>query len=158
MSKAAFAMKRLFAILMMSLLMSCVSEKREGPHFVPKDLYELEISYSGLERAFLFRLTSHARNEICIPRMRWPSEEGGHYFFGDKRIYVVVEGVRYDIKDLASGYCTPTRKNRCIHILEENDELLGKLPIDDFVVPPSVYLDTKFDPQLRYPYDPHYCE
>lgn len=137
--------------------MSCASQKREGEQYVPDNLYDLKISYDHKERAFLFNFTSYADGEICIPRMSWADENGGHYFFEDRRIYFVDRDVRYDIKDLASGYCTPQKKNGCVHVLKKNDQLFGKLQIEDFIVPSEVYLDKDFNPQLQYPHKPRFC-
>jgi hypothetical protein len=89
--------------------------------------------------------------------MRWPSDKGGHYFFGDERIYFLNNNIRYNIKDLAPGYCTPTEKNGCVYVLKKDEQLLGKLPIKDFVVLPEVYMDKSFSPKLHYPYAPHFC-
>jgi hypothetical protein len=137
--------------------MSCAVQKREGEQYVPDHLYELSISYDDKERAFRLKFTSHADDEICIPKMSWTDENGGHYFFEDRRIYFVDHGIRYDIKDLASGYCTSLKINGCINILKKNDQIFGKLPIEDFVVPSEVYLTEDFNPQLHYPYAPRFC-
>jgi hypothetical protein len=148
----------LISIVLVSMLMSCAIETREGDQIVPAHLYDLSISYSHQEKAFLFGLTSYADDEICIPRMSWVDERGGHFFFEDRQIYFVDRGIRYEIKDLASGYCTPQKDQGCVHVLKKNDQLFGKLPIEDFVVPPEIYLEKDFNPQFRYPHGLHYCE
>lgn len=144
-------------VILALMLLSCAVPKREGEQYVPENLYDLSITYGHEEKAFLFKVTSHADDEICIPKMSWPDKNGGHYFFEDRRIYFVDHGIRYDIKNLASGYCTPQRNNGCIYILTKNEELFGKLPIEDFVVPSEIYLSEDFNPQLQYPYAPRFC-
>ena len=144
-------------VVLVLMLMSCAVQKRESEQYVPDHIYEFNISYDQKEKAFLFEFTSHADDEICIPKMSWADEKGGHYFFEDKRIYFVNHGIRYDIKDQAPGYCTPQTKNGCVYILEKNDQLFGKLPIDDFVVPFEIYSSEDFNPRLHYPYAPRFC-
>lgn len=139
------------------VITSCIPQKREGEQYVPDNLYSLNISYSHKEKAFLFSFTSKTDDDICIPRMSWVDENGGHYFFEDRRIYFVDRGVRYDIKDLTSGYCTPQKNSACVHVLKKNDQLFGKLKIEDFVVSSDVYLSERFNPQLQYPYKPRFC-
>lgn len=147
----------LLSTLPVLTMMSCASPKNEGEQYVPDHLYELKVSYNQEEKAFLFKLTSYADNEICIPRMRWAAENGGHYFFEDRKIYFVNQGIRYDIKDLASGYCASQEKNGCVNFLKKNDQLFGMLKIEDFVVPSDVYTNKNFSPDLQYPYKPRYC-
>lgn len=149
--------KTLPFVVLALILMSCAVQKREGEQYVPDHLYELNFFYDEKEKAFLFEFTSYADGEICIPKMSWADEKGGHYFFEDRRIYFVNHRIRYDIKDQNSGYCTPQTKNGCIYILEKNDQLFGKLPIEDFVVPSEIYSSEDFNPQLHYPYAPRYC-
>lgn len=138
--------------------MSCAVQKMASEQYVPGHLYELNISYDDKERAFLLKLTSQANEEICIPEMSWTDEDGGHYFFGDRQVYFVNDGVRYDIKDVAfSDYCTSLKVNGCINILKKNEQIFGKIPIEDFVVPSETYLSKNFNPQLHYPYAPRFC-
>jgi hypothetical protein len=150
-------MWKILIFFVLLVLISCATQKKEGAQHVPDNLYDLNISYSHKEKAFLFSFTSHADGEICIPRMSWVDETGGHYFFEDKRIYFIDRGVRYDIKDLASGYCTPQRNNGCVHVLKKNDHLFGKLRIEDFAVSSEIYLNKDFNPKLQYPYKPRFC-
>jgi hypothetical protein len=147
----------LLVVQLSSLQTSCVAQRQEGSEHVPENLYDLSIAYDEEEEAFFFNLTSFAKREICIPRMRWPSESGGHYFFGDISIYVVIDGGQFRIKDGVSGHCTPTKNGPCVHVLKQNDELLGKLAIRDFEVPVEVDLTGKLEPELRFPYTPNYC-
>lgn len=145
------------SVILVPMLMSCAIQTKEGGQVVPPHLYDLSTTYSHEKKAFLFKLTSYADGEICIPKMRWTDEKGGHYFFEDRRIYFINHGVRYDIKDQASGYCTPQKNEGCVHILKKNDRLFGKLPIEDFVVPSEIYLNKDFNPQFQYPYDLRFC-
>jgi hypothetical protein len=147
----------LIAVLLALTQSSCVTQKREGERIVPAHLYDLKISYSREERAFLLALTSHADNEICVPKMRWSDEGGGHYFYEDRRVNFVDRRIRYDIKDLPSGVCTSQKANGCVYILKKGDQLRGKLPIDDFSVPPDVVRDSDFHPQFNYPFELHFC-
>lgn len=158
MLKLPMMLKPIIAFPVVFLLLSCATQKQESSEFVPNDLYEMDISYDREDQAFLFKLKSDAGSAICVPRMRWPSESGGHYFFGDDNIYFTEGDIRYDIKNLASGYCTPQSKNGCIYILKKNDQLFGRLPIEDFAVPSEMYRDDDFDPQLHYPYKPRFCK
>ncbi len=147
----------LTALLLASTQVSCVTQKREGEQIVPEHLYELTASYSHEERAFLLALTSHADSEICVPTMRWADERGGHYFYEDRRVYFLDRGIRYDIKDLPSGFCTPHQGEGCVYILRKDDRLHGKLPIDDFVVPSAIVQSRDFNPRFNYPYDLRFC-
>jgi hypothetical protein len=147
----------LIAVLLSLTQPSCVTQKREGEQIVSAHLYDLKISYSEGARAFLLTLTSHADSEICVPKMRWSDESGGHYFYEDRRVYFVDRGIRYDIKDLPSGICTSQKANGCVHILRKGEQLRGKLLIDDFSVPSEVVRDSRFSPQFRYPFDLHFC-
>lgn len=153
-------MRITLALIVMVLALtqpSCVTQKREGEQIVPAHLYDLEIIYSEEARAFLLALTSHADREICVPKMRWPDEGGGHYFYEDKRVSFVDRGTRYGIKDLPSGVCTSQKANGCIYILNKGDQLRGRLPIDDFSVPPDVVRHSDFDPRFKYPYELRFC-
>lgn len=137
---------------------SCAVQKREGDHVVPGDLYDLSASYDANERAFLLKFTSKSSKEICVPKMSWTDEKGGHYFFGDTRIFFVSDGVRYDVKKADySAHCTAVKINGCVNILKYGDQLFGRLPIEDFSVPTEVYLREGFNPQLYYSYTPRFC-
>lgn len=151
------ATSALIAALLALTQSSCVTQKRAGEQIVPAHLYDLKIAYSEEARAFLLTLTSHADREICVPRMRWSGEDGGHYFYEDRRVYFFDRGIRYDIKDLSTGVCTSQKANGCVYILGKGDQLRGKLPVDDFSVPPGLVLSSDFDPQFKYPYDLHFC-
>ena len=145
-------------LLSVLLLSSCGTHIREASEFVPNDLYEMHISYDQKEEAFLFQLKSYSARKICVPRMSWPSRDGSHYFFGDKRIHFTQDDVRYDIKNGPSLYCTPAKKGDCVYVLNRNGELEGKISIEDFVVPSRIYMNSHFDPKLHFPYRPRFCE
>ncbi len=149
--------KILNIVFVFLVLTSCVTQKTEVGQYVPDNLYDLNISYSHKEKAFLFSFTSHSDSEICIPDMTWPDEKGRHYFFEDKRIYFIDRGVRYDIENLASGYCTPQKNSGCTHVLKKNGQIFGKLRVEDFLVSSEIYLNKDFNPQLHYPHKPHFC-
>lgn len=151
-----FRVTNLFFLVL--ILVSCAVQKREGDHVVPDSLYDLTTLYDANERAFFLKFTSKSNKEICVPKMSWTDENGGHYFFGDTRIFFMSDGVRYDVKKVDySGHCTAVKINGCVNILKNGDQIFGKLPIEDFSVPTEVYLREGFNPQLYYSYAPRFC-
>lgn len=137
---------------------SCATKKEVGEQFVPSDMYDLSLSYDKKLKAFMLELKSYADEEICIPEMNWTDEKGGHYFFGDKRVYFLYGDVRYDMRVVSySDYCTAVKVNDCMKILKKGNQIIGKLPIKDFSAPSEVYLSKDFEPRLHYSYTPRYC-
>lgn len=145
-------------VLFFFVVTSCASQERKAGSYVPANLYNLSIAYSYENKAFIFSFTSLSDDEICIPKMSWPDENGRHYFFEDRRVYFMDRGIRYDIQDLSSGYCTSLKKNGCVHVIKKNGQLFGRLRIEDFVITRDVFLSENFSPQLQYPYKPYFCE
>lgn len=142
--------KRLIYLSIVFALVSCTTKKWEGDRHVPEDLYDFATHYDREQRAFILYIKSGSEEEICISRMSWTDENGGHYFFGESDIYFTNHGVRYPIKDMASGYCTSPSTNGCVNVLKYKDHIYGKIAIEDFVVSPEIYLSDDFDPHLNY--------
>lgn len=142
---------------LLQILSSCIAPGRDSLDHVPASLYDISITYDKHEMAFTLKLISHANEAICISRMSWPSEKGGHYFSENEEVLFVNRGIQYRVKNLGSSHCTASRKNGCVYRLRKNQGLIGKLRITDFMVEPDIYLDTGFSPELQYPYSPSFC-
>lgn len=111
--------RRLILLALTLGLFSCATQKWESERYVPENLYDLSVSYDHEEKVFLLNFISKSEEEICIARMSWADEKGGHYFFGDRNVYFTNDGIRYEIKDLATGYCASQEINGCINILKK---------------------------------------
>lgn len=135
---------------------ACQLRKNQNVEYVPESMYDLKVLYDSSDYSFYLTLTSVSKQDICIPKMVWPDAKGRHYLFGDSQVFMMDQGVKYEIQDAENGYCQSSKKNGCVYEIKNGASLLGKLKLEDFNIS-NTDLKNVSAPKLEYPYRPFFC-
>ena len=88
---------------------------------------QIEISYENI-----------TDTEVCLPFAVFPLE-GALIGWGNDRVNLIVDTVRYPIVDLNPGYCI----SKCETKVPPGETIFGSIPYSDFKLPKSEFLKSK---------------
>ena len=93
--------------------------------------YEFVIAENFEDRRFELRLGSDSARQLCIHVYSWPNDLG-QLHFGEREVSVAMDGVEYPIQSRNFGYCSPTKKYGCYHVIPPGNELRGFIAFSEF--------------------------
>jgi hypothetical protein len=109
-------------------------------------LRDTGVAYQVVDRPdrseILIYLNNLTENEICVGVSNWPDDEGRIQSYA--YLSIEVDRVAYSQRELGHSDCFDfANEGLCSHRLRPGDQLIGRLPYENFDLPEELYESQK---------------